>query len=241
MVTMIDMLQAGVHIGHRTNKRNPKMDDNIFCARDGIHIINLEKTLPKFRHFLKEIERVIEKKRGKVLFVGTKHTARDIIEEQSIRCGMPYATSWRGGTLTNYKTTRKSIKRLKQLEEHLADTKYLQKLTKKEVLTMTREKDKLAVSLDGIKNMGGLPDLIFVIDVNKEKIAVSESNRLGIPVAGIVDTNASPDNLDVVIPGNDDAIRSIDLYCKAVADAVIRAQGRLALASKKSAPAKKSP
>lgn len=224
-VTMRDLLEAGVHFGHQKRFWNPKMAPYIYGIRQKIHIINLENTLPLFRRVLQMV-RQIASNRGKVLFVGTKYAAREIIKEEAIRCGMPYVNQrWLGGMLTNYKTIRQSIKRLKALENMLSNEDALQGMTKKEVLNLMREKDKLATSLDGIKNMGGLPDVLFVIDVEQEKIAISEARRLGIPVIAVVDTNCSPDNIDYIIPGNDDAARSIRLYCRSLADTIIDARG----------------
>jgi small subunit ribosomal protein S2 len=220
------MLEAGVHFGHRTRYWNSKMKPYIFGVRHNVHIINLESSLPMFNDSIKFLGRVAEN-RGKILFVGTKFAAREIIKEEADRCGMPYVNyRWLGGMLTNYKTIRQSIRRLKDVEEKFEDTKYLAKLTKKERLNLMREKEKLTVVLEGIKNMGGLPDALFVIDVGNEDIAVAEAKRLGIPVVGIVDTNCSPENIDYVVPGNDDALRSIRLYCKTVADVVLEKRGK---------------
>ena len=224
-VTMREMLEAGVHFGHQTRFWNPKMAPYIFGIRQKIHIIDLAESLPMFRSAINFVHKVAEK-RGKILFVGTKYAARDIVKEEAERCGMPYVNyRWLGGMLTNYKTIRQSIKRLKELEVMLADTDAMDLLKKKERLTLTRQKDKLSKALDGIKNMGGLPDAIFVIDVDQERIAVKEAKCLGIPVIGIADTNASPEEIDYLIPGNDDASRSIRLYCKTFADAVIKERG----------------
>ena len=228
-VTMRQMLEAGVHFGHQTRYWNPKMAPYIYGVRHKIHIINLDETLPRFRETLTIIAKIAEKK-GKILFVGTKHAAREVVREEATRCGMPYVDyRWLGGMLTNYKTIRQSIKRLKELEGFIEDQEYVSNLTKKEVLTMMREKDKLAASLNGIKNMGGLPDAIFVIDVKQEKIAIQEAKRLGILVIGVVDTNSSPDDIDHIIPGNDDALRAIRLYCKTIADTVIDARGSIVI------------
>lgn len=238
-VTMRDMLEAGVHFGHRTRFWNPKMAPYIFGTRQRIHIINLEKTLPKFRdtlHFIADIAR----NKGRVLFVGTKHAARDIIKQEATRCGMPYVDyRWLGGMLTNYKTIRQSIKRLKDLEVMFENERSFDGMTKKEMLTLMREKEKLSNCLEGIKNMGGLPDAIFIIDVQQEKIAIQEARRLKIPVAAVVDTNSNPDGIDYMIPGNDDALRSIRLYCKTIADTIIEARGVLDLKEEKT-PAKKA-
>lgn len=223
------MLQAGVHFGHQTQNWNPKMEPYIYGSRQKIHIINLEETLPLLRNALAFIKN-IALNRGKVLFVGTKFAAREIVKEEATRCAMPYVDHrWLGGMLTNYKTIRQSIKRLKELEELVANEDNLIGITKKEILNLIREKEKLSANLSGIKNMGGLPDVLFVVDVGYEKIAIKEANRLGIPVVAIVDTNANPDNIDYVIPGNDDAIRAIRFYCKAVADAIIDARSALGL------------
>lgn len=238
-ITMPALLQAGVHFGHRTRFWNPKMKPYIFGERHGIHIINLEKTLPKLRDALQFVYGVAEK-RGKVLFVGTKYAARDVVREQATRCGMPYVDyRWLGGMLTNYKTIRQSIRRLTDLEVMLGNEKLMAGHTKKEVLTLMREKDKLANCLNGIKNMGGLPDAVFVIDVKHEHIAITEAKRLGIPVIGIVDTNSKPDSIEYMIPGNDDAIRSINLYCEAMADTIIEA--RAVVAEQEAAAAAKKP
>jgi small subunit ribosomal protein S2 len=219
-VSMRELLQAGAHFGHQTRFWNPKMDQFIFGARNKIHIINLEHTVPAFNEALNHVTRLASNKNN-IMFVGTKRAAGKIIEEHANRCGMPYVSHrWLGGMLTNYKTVRSSIKRLRELEEQEADGT-LAKLTKKEALMRTRAKDKLERSVGGIKEMSGLPDALFVIDVDHERIAITEANKLGIPVIGIVDTNSNPDGIDYVIPGNDDAIRAIKLYVKAVADAVL--------------------
>ena len=220
-VTMRDMLKAGVHFGHQTRYWNPKMDKYIFGARNKIHIINLEKTLPMFNDALSFVEKLAAGK-NKILFVGTKRSASKIVREEASRCGMPYVDHrWLGGMLTNYKTIRASIKRLRELETQSQDGTFA-KLTKKEALMRTRDLEKLDRSLGGIKDMGGLPDALFVIDVDHERIAITEANKLGIPVIGVVDTNSSPEGVDYIIPGNDDAIRAIQLYMGAMADAVIR-------------------
>ena len=220
-VTMRDMLKAGAHFGHQTRYWNPKMGKYIFGARNKIHIINLEKTMPMFHEALSFVEKLASGK-NKLLFVGTKRAASKIIAEEATRAGMPYVDHrWLGGMLTNYKTIRQSIKRLRDLEAQSQDGTFT-KLTKKEALMRTRDLEKLDRSLGGIKDMGGLPDAIFVIDVEHERIAITEANKLGIPVIGIVDTNSSPEGVDYVIPGNDDAIRAIKLYAGAMADAVLR-------------------
>ena len=222
-LTMRDMLAAGVHFGHQTRYWNPKMAPYIFGARNRIHIINLEKTLPNFREALGFVK-ALSARRNKILFVGTKRAAAKVVKEQGDRIGMPYVDQrWLGGMLTNYKTIRQSIRRLQELEQQSTDGTF-EKLTKKEALTRRRMMEKLERSLGGIKNMGGLPDALFVIDVDHERIAISEANKLGIPVIGIVDTNSNPEGVDYVIPGNDDAIRAIRLYVAAVADAIVEGQ-----------------
>ena len=219
-VSMRDLLQAGAHFGHQTRFWNPKMDQYIFGARNKIHIINLEHTVPAFNDALNTVKRLAENK-NQVMFVGTKRAAGKIVEEHARRCGMPFVSHrWLGGMLTNYKTIRSSIKRLRELEEQERDGTFA-KLTKKEALMRSRMKEKLERSIGGIKEMSGLPDVLFVVDVDHERIAVTEANKLGIPVIGIVDTNSDPDGVDYVIPGNDDAIRAIKLYVAAVADAVL--------------------
>ena len=219
-VSMRDLLQAGAHFGHQTRFWNPKMDQYIFGARNKIHIINLEHTVPAFNEALATVKRLSENK-NQVMFVGTKRAAGKIVEEHARRCGMPFVSHrWLGGMLTNYKTIRSSVKRLRELEEQEQDGTFA-KLTKKEALMRSRMKEKLERSIGGIKEMSGLPDVLFVVDVDHERIAVTEANKLGIPVIGIVDTNSDPDGVDYVIPGNDDAIRAIKLYVTAVADAVI--------------------
>lgn len=224
-ISMKQMLEAGVHFGHQTRYWNSKMKPFIYGVRHKVHIINLEETLPMFRDAIKYISKVADN-RGKVLFVGTKFAAREIIKEEANRCGMPYVNyRWLGGMLTNYKTIRQSIRRLKEFEEKLQDQQYLMKITKKERLDLMRHKEKLTVVLEGIKDMGGLPDAIFVVDVGNEHIAIREAKRLGIPVVGVVDTNCTPEDVDYVIPGNDDALRSIRLYCATMADAIIEKRG----------------
>ena len=219
-ITLRDMLAAGVHFGHRTRYWNPKMAPYIYGARNDIHIINLEKTLPLYHEALNFITKVIANK-GKVLFVGTKSSAQDVVREQAQRCGMPYVDHrWLGGMLTNYKTVRQSIKRLKNLEE-LRDSGAFEKMLKKEALQMKRKLIKLERSLGGIKEMNGIPDAIFVLDVGYENISITEARKLKIPVIGIVDTNHSPDGIDYVIPGNDDSMRAITLYLTGIADAIV--------------------
>lgn len=222
-VSMQDMLKAGVHFGHQTRYWNPKMGNYIYGSRNKIHIINLGKTLPLFQDALNFISGVAAKK-GKILFVGTKFSAQEIVKEEAERCKMPYVDRrWLGGMLTNYKTIRQSIKHLKELEAMFESGKF-GRLTKKEILNLEREKAKLLISLGGIKNMGGIPDAIFVIDVGHEKIAVAEANRLGIPVIGIVDSNNDPDGISYVVPGNDDSTRAIRFYASSVADVILDAR-----------------
>lgn len=222
-VNMQSMLKAGVHFGHQTRYWNPKMANYIYGSRNKIHIIDLGKTLPLFQDALNFVGGIAARK-GKVLFVGTKYAAQDIIQQEAERCKMPYVNRrWLGGMLTNYKTIRQSIKRLKELEAMFESGKF-GRLTKKEILGLDREKAKLMISLGGIKNMGGIPDAMFVIDVGHEKIAVSEANRLGIPVIGIVDSNNDPDGISYIIPGNDDSTRAIRFYTTSVADAILEAR-----------------
>ena len=217
---MREMLEAGVHFGHQTRFWNPKMAPFIFGERNKIHIINLEQTMPMCRDAVNYLGKVASKK-GKIMFVGTKRAASDSIKEEAIRCGMPFVNHrWLGGMLTNFRTVRVSIKRLKELEE-MAQSNNYEKINKKEILQLSRERDKLEKTLGGIKDMGGLPDALFVVDVGYENIAVLEASKLGIPVVGIVDTNNSPDNIDYIVPGNDDSMRAIKLYTKMVADAIL--------------------
>jgi small subunit ribosomal protein S2 len=219
-VTMRQMLEAGVHFGHQTRYWNPKMEPFIFGSRGKIHIINLEQTLPLMTDALNFISKLASR-RGNIIFVGTKRAASKAIEEEGQRCSMPYVSHrWLGGMLTNFRTIKQSIKRLKSLE-HMQEDGGFAHLGKKEVLQLTREQEKLERSLGGIKDMKGLPDAMFVVDVGHEEIAVKEAQKLGIPVIAIVDTNCSPDGIDYVVPGNDDAIRSIRLYTQLVADAVL--------------------
>ena len=219
-ISMRDLLKAGVHFGHQTRYWNPKMSKFIFGARNKIHIINLEHTLPALNGALDNIQGMAANK-NKVLFVGTKRAASKIVKEEASRAGMPYVNHrWLGGMLTNYKTIRQSIRRLRDLETQSQDGTF-EKLTKKEALMRQREMEKLERSIGGIKEMGGLPDALFVIDVDHERIAVNEANKLGIPVIGVVDTNSNPDGVDVVIPGNDDALRAIQIYVKSAADACL--------------------
>ncbi|MGD8582262.1 MAG: 30S ribosomal protein S2, partial [Gammaproteobacteria bacterium] len=239
-VSMRLMLEAGVHFGHQTRFWNPKMADYIFGARNKIHIVNLEKTLPLYNDAINAIGKIAAN-RGTILFVGTKRAARNTIHEEATRCGMPYVNHrWLGGMLTNYKTIRQSIQRLMDLEE-MSTSGGFAKLTKKEALGLKREMEKLEKVLGGIKNMKGLPDALFVIDVGHEEIAVNEANKLDIPVFGIVDTNNSPDGIDYIVPGNDDAIKAIRLYAQGVADAVIegRASAVIQAEEVEEAPPKK--
>jgi small subunit ribosomal protein S2 len=216
---MRQMLEAGVHFGHQTRYWNPKMGAYIFGHRNKIHIINLEKTLPLFQESLNFMSSLAANG-GKVLFVGTKRAAREAIREEATRCAMPYVNHrWLGGMLTNFKTIKQSIKRLKELEA-MFEEGTIERFSKKEALGLSREKGKLDLSLGGIKDMEGLPDALFVIDVGYEKIAITEANKLGIPVVGVVDTNNDPGSVDYVIPGNDDAIRAVRLYIAEAATAI---------------------
>jgi len=219
-VSMRDMLEAGVHFGHQTRYWNPKMGAYIFGQRNKIHIINLEKTLPLFQEAMNYLGSLVANN-GKVLFVGTKRVARDAIREQALRCGMPFVDHrWLGGMLTNFKTIRNRIRRLKELDAMFEDGG-IDRFSKREALGLSRERTKLERSLGGIKNMEGLPDALFIVDVGYEKIAVTEANKLGIPVVGVVDTNNDPGFIDYVIPGNDDAIRAVGLYIEGAASAVL--------------------
>ena len=219
-VTMRQMLEAGVHFGHQTRYWNPRMAPYIFGARGKIHIINLEKTLPLFSDAMNFLS-AIAQKRGTILFVGTKRSAREAIKEEAARCGMPYISQrWLGGMLTNFRTVKQSVGRLKELEAMATDGSY-DRLVKHEVLRLVREKDKLESSLGGIKDMGRLPDALFVIDIGHEDLAIKEAKKLGIPVVAVVDTNYDPALVDYAIPGNDDAIRAVQLYAAAAADAVL--------------------
>jgi small subunit ribosomal protein S2 len=219
-ITMRQMLEAGVHFGHQTRYWNPKMGPYIFGARGKIHIINLEKTVPLFNDAMNFISGVAQR-RGIILFLGTKRSARDAVKEEAERCGMPYMTQrWLGGTLTNFRTVKQSVARLKELEAGETDGTF-QKLVKHEVLNLRRERDKLDASLGGIKDMNRLPDALFVIDIGHEDIAIKEAKKLGIPVVAVVDTNYDPALVDYAIPGNDDAIRAVQLYARAAADAVL--------------------
>jgi small subunit ribosomal protein S2 len=217
---MRQMLEAGVHFGHQTRYWNPRMAPYIFGARGKIHIINLEKTMPLFGDAMNFISGVAQR-RGTVLFVGTKRSARDAVAEEAARCGMPHVSHrWLGGMLTNFRTVKQSISRLKELEAMETDGSF-ERLVKHEVLSLRREKDKLEKSLGGIKNMNGLPDALFIIDIGHEDIAVQEAKKLGITVVAVVDTNYDPKTVDYMIPGNDDAIRAVQLYARAAADAVL--------------------
>lgn len=217
--TLRQLLEAGVHFGHHTRRWNPKMAPYLFGVRNQVHIIDLQQTVPMLDRALRAIRDTVANG-GRVLFVGTKRTASDLVAETAKRCGQYYVNHrWLGGMLTNWKTITNSIKRLRQIEETLSgDTVGL---TKKEILQMTRERDKLERSLGGIKEMGGLPDILFIIDTNKEKLAVQEANKLGIPVVAVLDSNSDPDGITYAIPGNDDALRSINLYCELVAGSVL--------------------
>jgi small subunit ribosomal protein S2 len=229
-VNMRDLLKAGAHFGHQTRYWNPKMSKYIFGARNKIHIINLEQTVPAMNEALDFVQKLTENK-NKILFVGTKRAAAKVIKEEAERSSQPFVNHrWLGGMLTNYKTIRQSIRRYRDLESQSKDGTF-DKLTKKEALERTREMSKLERSIGGIKDMGGLPDALFVIDVDHERIAIKEANKLGIPVIGVVDTNSNPDGVDFVIPGNDDAIRAIQIYVKAVADTCLEsAQAGAAIA-----------
>ena len=219
VVSMKQLLEAGVHFGHQTRRWNPKMKKYIFTERNGIYIIDLQKTVKKLDEAYNYVKEVAAEG-GDILFVGTKKQAQESIRDEATRCGMHYVNArWLGGMLTNWKTVRQSIKRLKDLETQSQDGTF-DKLTKKEALMRTRELEKLENSLGGIKDMGGLPDALFVIDADHEHIAIKEANNLGIPVFAIVDTNSDPDGVDFVIPGNDDAIRAVTLYLGAVAATV---------------------
>ena len=220
-ISLEQMLQAGVHFGHQTKYWNPKMDQHIFGVRNKIHIINLEHTVEMIKPALKFIEGVAAKN-NKILFVGTKRTATDIIKNEASRCSMPYVNErWLGGMLTNYKTIRSSITRLENLTRQKEDGTF-SKLTKKEGLKIQRDIDRLEKSIGGVTEMGGLPDALFIIDVKRESIAVSEASKMGIPIVGIVDSNSNPEGIDYVVPGNDDSIRSIALFTEAVADACMK-------------------
>jgi len=220
-ISMKQLLEAGVHFGHQTSRWNPKMKPYIFGARNGIHIIDLQQTVSMFKD-LETVVRDLAASGGQVLFVGTKKQAQDAVREEAERCAMFHVHNrWLGGTLTNFSTIRQSIDRLRRLEEMENDPKIVAALTKKEMLGLKREKDKLEQSLGGIKGMRKLPDAVFVIDPKQEEIAVKEARKLGIPVIAVIDTNCDPDMIDYKVPGNDDAIRAIRLFCAAIAEAVI--------------------
>ena len=238
-LSMRQMLEAGVHFGHQTRFWNPKMAQFIFGERNKIHIINLERTLPLYNDAASFVKGVVGDG-GKVLFVGTKRSARDAIQSEAVRCGMPYVNQrWLGGMLTNFKTIRQSIKRLHELEE-LRDSGALDRRNKKEAQMLRREMEKLNRSLGGIKDMGALPDALFVVDVGHEEIAAHEAKKLGIPVVAIVDSNCSPDGIDYVIPGNDDAIRSCELITRVIAGGI--AEGKQKVTVKEMAePAEAAP
>ncbi len=224
-VTMRQMLEAGVHFGHQTRYWNPKMAPFIFGSRNKIHIINLEKSLPMYQEALKFVRQLAANK-GTILFVGTKRQARDIVKEEAQRAGAPYVDyRWLGGMLTNFKTVKQSIKRLKEMDQMVQDGS-IERLSKKEQLHFNREREKLERSLGGIKELGGIPDALFVIDVGFHKIAVTEARTLGIPIVGVVDTNNSLDGIDYVIPGNDDSTRAIRLYARGVADAILEGRSQ---------------
>ncbi|HTY02586.1 MAG TPA: 30S ribosomal protein S2 [Rhodocyclaceae bacterium] len=223
--TMRQMLEAGVHFGHQTRFWNPKMANYIFGHRNKIHIINLEKTLAKYNEAMAFVKKMAAKK-GTILFVGTKRQAREIVAEEAARCAMPCVDErWLGGMLTNFKTVKQSIKRLKDMEQ-MAQENALEKMSKKEALMLQRELVKAQKSLGGIKDMAGLPDAIFVIDVGFHKIAITEANKLGIPVIGVVDTNHSPEGISYIIPGNDDSSRAIRLYARGIADAILEGRNQ---------------
>jgi small subunit ribosomal protein S2 len=227
-VTMKELLEAGVHFGHQVRRWNPKMKEYIFGERNGIYIIDLQKTQKMFREALQAVTNMVAEDRGKtVLFVGTKRQAQDAIREEAERAGQFHVNQrWLGGLLTNFQTVQKSIKRLKDLEAMQTDGRY-EKLTKKERIKLDRERLGLDKTLSGIKGMNRLPDAVFVIDVRKEEIAVAEANKLGIPVIAVVDTNCSPEGIDYVIPGNDDALRAVRLFASRIADAVLEGQQML--------------
>ena len=224
-VTMRQMLEAGVHFGHQTRYWNPKMAPFIFGHRNKIHIINLERTLALYQDGLK-FARQLASNRGTLLFVGTKRQAREILREEALRCQMPFVDHrWLGGMLTNFKTVKGSIKRLKEMEAMSLDGTF-ERIAKKEALGLQREMQKLQRSLGGIKELGALPDALFIIDVGYQKGAVQEANKLGVPVIGVVDTNHSPEGIDYVIPGNDDSSRAIRLYARGMADAVLEGRSQ---------------
>ncbi|HEU5131511.1 MAG TPA: 30S ribosomal protein S2 [Pyrinomonadaceae bacterium] len=221
-VTMKELLEAGVHFGHQVRRWNPKMKEYIFGERNGIYIIDLQKTQRMFREAIAFVTNLIAEDKGKtVLFVGTKRQAQDAIREEAEKCGQYYVNQrWLGGLLTNFQTVQKSIKRLKDLESMQTDGRY-EKMTKKERIKLDRERESLNKNLSGIKSMNRLPDVVFIIDVKKEEIAVAEANRLGIPIVAVVDTNCSPEGIDYVIPGNDDALRAVRLFASRIADSIV--------------------
>lgn len=221
-ISMRDLLEAGVHFGHQTSRWNPRMAPYIYGARDGVHIINLGKTLRMFREALQFVSRTASGG-GQILFIGTKRQAQEVIAEEASRAQMPYVTHrWLGGMLTNFKTIRQSLERLNEVEKNLAEGS-VERLSKKEIITFERERDKLMRNLGGIRDMKGLPAAIFIVDPNRERIAIREARRLGLPIVGLCDTNCDPEEVDYAIPGNDDAIRAIRLFAGAIADAAITA------------------
>jgi small subunit ribosomal protein S2 len=227
--TMRQMLEAGVHFGHQTRYWNPKMGPFIFGKRNNIHIINLEQSLPLFNDALNYVSKLASQK-GRILFVGTKRAAQDAIREDAERAGMPFVNRrWLGGMLTNFQTVRQSIKRLENIQE-MIDSGKTEGLKKKEILDLTREQEKLEKSIGGIRKMGGLPDAMFVIDVDHERIAVKEAKKLGIPVIAVVDSNSDPEGVDYVIPGNDDSMRAIRLYTANMADAILEGRASVTTA-----------
>jgi len=239
-VTMREMLEAGVHFGHQTRFWNPKMAHYIFGERNKIHIINLEKTLPMCNEANSFLGKIAAQK-GKILFVGTKRSASKAVKEEAIRCGMPYVNHrWLGGMLTNFRTVKASIRRLKDLEA-MAESGNYEKISKKEILNLSREQEKLDKTLGGIKDMAGLPDVIFVIDVGFENIAIKEAVKLGIPVVGIVDTNNTTDGVDYIVPANDDSMRAVKLYTRLAADAILDGKATIVTPVKEEAPKKAAP
>lgn len=219
-ISMRQLIEAGVHFGHSTRRWNPKMAEYIFGDRNGVHILNLDDTLPLLNRALETIRETVAKG-GRVLFVGTKRQAADAIAEYAVRSGQFYVNHrWLGGMLTNWKTISGSIKRMREIEERMENGE-INALTKKEQLNLTRTHEKLKKTLDGIRDMGGLPDIIFVLDTNKEHLAIAEAKVLGIPVVAILDTNSDPDGIDFPVPGNDDALRAINLYCELISDAIL--------------------
>lgn len=218
-ISIRDLLESGAHFGHHPRRWNPKMSDYLFGVRNNVHIINLEKTVPLFRQALKAVQEIVSSG-GRILFVGTKRQAAEVIKAEALRCGQYYVNHrWLGGTMTNWKTVTKSIKRMKDLEKQLEQENH--GLTKKELLKLNQTYNKLEQFLGGIRDMGGVPDAIFVIDTNKERIAIQEANKLGIPVIAVLDSNSTPDTIDYPVPGNDDAIRSIEYYCRMMSTAVL--------------------